>query len=311
MLDPDAHALLKLLEENGVAPVHTMTPEAARQYARDRRAYTQPIPPTLAQIHEHLISYDKVTIKARSYHPKTNEGKPLPALLYLHGGGWTFGDLDTHDVLCKQLSCLSGGVVISVDYRLAPEHKFPAAYDDAVQAFKWVVANADILGVAQDRIAIGGDSAGANLAASACIGLKGESIKPCFQLLIYPVTDLHANTPSYHKNSSGYLLTKEAMEFFISNYINDESEKSDWRASPLLATNHLGLAPCLILCAGYDPLRDEGLMYADALSNAKVPTQYVCFERQIHGFITMGRVIGEAQIAISLCAESLKNAWRR
>jgi acetyl esterase len=197
----------------------------------------------------------------------------------------------------------------SVDYRLAPEHPFPAAYDDAIAAFRWVVAHGGNFGVDTRRIAIGGDSAGGNLAASVCLGLLGELAQPVFQLLIYPATDQRAIAPSHERNAQGYLLTRDAILWFRQHYLPNESDYIDWRASPLLARSHAGLPSALVLTAGFDPLRDEGLQYADALSSAGVPAEYVCFERQIHGFITMGRVLREANTAVELCACALRRAF--
>lgn len=159
------------------------------------------------------------------------------------------------------------------------------------------------------RLAVGGDSAGGNLAAVVCLALRdaGDPL-PAFQMLVYPATDMRAVAPSHTANGQGYLLTSDSITYFRGHYISDSAQWSDWRASPLLASRHDGLPPALVLTAGYDPLRDEGLQYADALSTAGVPTQYICFERQIHGFFTMGRVIDEANTAVALCAHALRRA---
>ena len=189
---------------------------------------------------------------------------------------------------------------------MGPEHKFPAAYDDSVAAFNWTVAHAASLGIDASRIAIGGDSAGGNLAAAACLGLRDQSVQPAFQLLIYPATIMWQDTPSYHANGKGYMLTKESIAYYTENYLRNREDAKDWRASPQLAESHAGLPPAFVMTAGFDPLRDEGLMYANALTKAGVSSQYICFERQIHGFITMGRVMQEANTAVSLCASALK-----
>jgi len=176
------------------------------------------------------------------------------------------------------------------------------------------VSQAVSLGIDPQRIAIGGDSAGGNLSAAACIGLRdqnGLSVQPAFQLLIYPATIMLQDTASYHANGKGYMLTKESIAYYTENYLRNLNDAKDWRASPQLAQSHAGLPPAFVMTAGFDPLRDEGLMYADALSKAAVPAQYICFERQIHGFITMGRVVQEANTAVSLCASVLKNNLHR
>ncbi len=308
MLDPQAQALMTLLSEKGIPPVYTQTPTEARASYRARRSFTQPDAPEVGHVQDLQFSHAGVAIAVRVYHPAGTR-KDLPALVYLHGGGWTIGDLDTHDVLCRSLCQQAGGVVVSVDYRLGPEHKFPAAYDDAVAAWQWVAAQAAALGIDPTRIAIGGDSAGGNLAAAACLGLRDLGLKPVMQLLIYPSTLMAPDTESYQTNGQGYMLTRESMAWYSNNYLRGPQDNGDWRASPQLATSHANLPPALVLTAGFDPLRDEGLMYADALSRAGVSAQYICFERQIHGFITMGRVLQEANTAVALCAQALRSAW--
>jgi acetyl esterase len=199
-----------------------------------------------------------------------------------------------------------------VDYRLGPEHRFPAAVDDALAATRWVQAQAPTLGVDATRLALGGDSAGGNLAAVVALALRddgGQAPAPRLQLLIYPATDMRCGAPSHQHNGEGYLLTRDTIAYFRGHYIADPAQWADWRASPLLHTNLSGLPPALVLTAGFDPLRDEGRAFADALSAAGTPAQYVCFERQIHGFITMGRVIPEARTAVDLCTAALRRAF--
>jgi acetyl esterase len=307
MLDPQAQALMQLMIDKGVPPVNTLTPTEARESYRSRRTFTQPDAPEVFKLEDKLIAYNGVNIPVRVYHPfSAQTHSALPALVYLHGGGWTIGDLDTHDVLCRSLCLQANVVVVSVDYRMGPEHKFPAAFDDCVAAFEWTVENAVHLGIDAKRIAIGGDSAGGNLTAAACLQLRSHPVQPAFQLLIYPATIMWQDTPSYHANGQGYLLTKDSIAYYTDNYLRDRNDAKDWRASPQWAESHAGLPPAFVLTAGYDPLRDEGMMYADALSKAGVSTQYVCFERQIHGFITMGRIMQEANTAVSMCAQVLR-----
>jgi acetyl esterase len=305
MLDPQARALIDLMIERGVPPTHTLTPAQARSFYRDRRAFTQPEPPLMAEVQDLMAG----TVPVRLYRP-TAPQTPQPVLVYLHGGGWTIGDLDTHDVLCRQLAREGACAVVSVDYRMGPEHRFPAAVEDCLEAFSWVQAQAQALHLDASRMAVGGDSAGGNLAAALClVQREAGRAMPAFQLLIYPATDMRAVAPSHTTNGQGYMLTNDSINWYRGNYIADQADWSDWRASPLLAPSHAGLPPALVLTAGFDPLRDEGLQYANALSAAGVPTQYVCFERQIHGFITMGRVIEEAHTAVGLCGAALRRAW--
>jgi acetyl esterase len=310
MLDPQARALIDLMNERGVPPTHTLSVADARRFYRERRGFTQPEPPPVGPVRELTAPGPHGTIPLRSYRPLgAADDAALPALVYFHGGGWTIGDLDTHDVVCRTLCAESGCAVLSVDYRMGPEHRFPAAVDDCLAATRFARNEAAELGLDPARIAVGGDSAGGNLAAVVCLALRdaGAAV-PAFQLLIYPGTDMRAVAPSHTTNGQGYVLTADTIDYFRRQYIADPAEWTDWRASPLLASDHAHVPPALVLTAGFDPLRDEGRQYADALSGAGVPTQYVCFERQIHGFVTMGRVIDEANTALSLCAAALRRA---
>jgi acetyl esterase len=302
MLDPQARALIDLMQERQVPPVYTLSPTEARRLYLERRGFTQPEAPAVAEIRD-LRGDDNVAM--RLYRPVSGR---LPLLVYFHGGGWTIGDIETHDVLCRQLANGSGCAVLSVDYRMGPESRFPAAVDDCIAATRFARREADALGIDADRVAVGGDSAGGNLAAVVAIALRDAGEALAFQLLIYPATDMRAVAPSHSHNGQGYLLTAESIAYYRGNYIEEQASWSDWRASPLLAADLGRLPPALVLTAGYDPLRDEGRQYADALSAAGNRVQYVCFERQIHGFITMARVIAEAESAVDLCAGVLRRA---
>ncbi len=309
MLDPQAQALIQLLADNKVPAVNELPVDAARQAYKDRRGFSQPPAPEMAEVNNVTISANGHQLALRFFRPHTAK-TPQAAMVYFHGGGWTIGDLDTHAVLCRQLAQSSDCVVVSVDYRLGPEHKFPAAYDDALAATQACFARASEWGIDPTRIAVGGDSAGGNLAAAVSLGLRGSATQVAFQLLIYPATQQKPDTASYHTNGEGYVLTKAAMHWFTDQYLRNDDDVKDWRASPLAASSHAGLPPALVLTAGFDPLRDEGLMYADALSKAGVACQYLCFERQIHGFITMGRIIDEANTAVGVCGMALKRALK-
>ena len=239
----------------------------------------------------------------------SDESDVLPVLVYYHGGGWVIGDLDTHDTLCRQLANAAGCAVVAVDYRMGPEHRYPAAVIDALAATHWVRAHAAELRVDASRLAVGGDSAGGNLAAVVALSARESGDLPIvFQLLIYPATDQHRAFPSHASNGKGYMLETETMDYFSGHYIADKAQYKDWRASPLLHADLSKLPPALVLTAGFDPLRDEGAAYAEKLTAAGNRASYVCFERQIHGFITMGKVIDEANTAMALCAAELKRA---
>ncbi len=310
MLHPQARALLDLMVARGVPPTESLPPIEARTLYRERRAVLQPVPTPVADVRELAADGPHGPIPMRLYRPQPalDRGAPGPALLYFHGGGWVIGDLDTHDTLCREIATRAGQVVIAVDYRLAPEHRFPAAYDDALAALRWVHAQAAALGIDASKLAVGGDSAGGNLAAA--VALEARDADPplpiAFQLLIYPATDMRRGHPSHMSNGEGYLLTAKTIAYFHDHYIVDPAHDLDWRASPLLHTDHARLPPALVITAGFDPLRDEGLDYARVLSAAGNHVSAVTFERQIHGFITMGRVLDEANTAVALCASELR-----
>jgi acetyl esterase len=310
MLHPQARALLRLIEEKGVPPTHTLSVADARAVYRDRRAITQPAPPQVGELRELRAPGPHGAIPLRLYRPLGSPAEAsLPVLVYYHGGGWTIGDLDTHDTLCRELANGSGCAVVSVDYRMGPEHRFPAAVDDAFAALRWVHGQAAALKLDARRIAVGGDSAGGNLAAVAAVAARDSGELPlAFQLLIYPATDMRAGAPSHRSNGQGYLLTSDNIRYFHDHYIDDPRHDLDWRASPLLCKDLSRLPPAFVLTAGYDPLRDEGTQYAQRLTEAGNTAALVCFERQIHGFILMGRVIDEANVAVQLCAAQLRLA---
>lgn len=313
MLHPQARALLNLIEERNVPPTHTLTPAQARAMYRDRRFFTQPDPPEVALARDLAMPVAGGDIALRLYRPAGNSSDSLlPVLVYYHGGGWVIGDLDTHDTLCRELANGSVCAVVAVDYRLAPEHRFPAAALDAIAAARWVHDNATLLHLDATRMAVGGDSAGGNLAAVVAQAVRDEGGPAlAFQLLIYPATDNCRTAPSHQANGEGYLLTRDTIGYFHDHYITEASQDLDRRASPLLRDSLAGLPPALVLTAGYDPLRDEGLQYAQRLTEAGNRATLVCFERQIHGFITMGRVIDEAAEAVQLCAAHLGRALQR
>ena len=311
MLHPQAKALLALIEQRGLPATHTLTPVEARRMYRERRFFTQPDAPEMAQVCDASASGPHGEIPLRIYRPLGSApGVALPVLVYYHGGGWVIGDLDTHDTLCRELANGAGACVVAVDYRMGPEHRFPCAVDDCIAATNWVRREAGALNIDSARIAIGGDSAGGNLAAAVAIAARDYGDLPIVhQLLVYPATDQRRGAPSHTTNGQGYMLTADTMNYFHDHYIEDTAHDLDWRASPLLCKDLARLPPALVITAGYDPLRDEGLMYANRLSEAGNAATYICFERQIHGFITMGRVLDEANTAVALCAAELRRAF--
>lgn len=308
MLDPQAQALLTQARLDGARPISTLAPGEARKTYRESRLPTQPGPRPVEVRRDFLVPGPAAAVPVREYRPLgSTEKERLPALVFFHGGGWVIGDRDTHDVLCRELCHLAGCAVFSVDYRLGPEHRFPAAFDDAVAVTRWLARHAQDRAIDDTRMAVGGDSAGGNLAAGAALALRDTAdVRLAGQLLVYPVTDLRCETASYQSCGEGYVLGAADMAYFRGHYIADPAHCTDWRASPLLADDHSGLPPALVLTAGFDPLRDEGRLYADKLSAAGNAVQYIGFERQMHGFLGMGGVIDEANTAVRLCADWLR-----
>jgi acetyl esterase len=280
-----------------------VTPFVARRIYHDTRAVLAPKPPEVAEIRLHVFPGP---MAVRVYRPLKQE--TLPALVYFHGGGWTIGDLDTHDVVCRQLALGAHCVVFSVDYRLAPENPFPAALDDCLAAMKHVIAQAAAFNIDPTRVAVGGDSAGGNLAAVVALEMPRSL---AFQLLIYPATDQRCDFPSHRENGEGYLLTREAIEFFRGCYLPNRDDWSEWRASPLLAKSHAGLPAAFILTAGYDPLVDEGRAYAEKLAAAGVELAYREYPDMVHGFLLFGGVLDSANDALAECCAALRQAFEK
>jgi len=284
----------------GVPAFDRIPPTEARRLYRETRAVLRPAVPDLPVVRDLVAE----TVPVRLYRPA--EGV-LPAFIFFHGGGWVVGDLDTHDVVCRQIAREANASVIAVDYRLAPEHRFPAAADDAWTAATWVAAHAAELGIDPTRIAVGGDSAGAGLAAVVALQAR-DSRKPrlALQVLIYPVMDLRAASDSYSRFAEGYLLTRAGMKWYIAQYAPTPVAVNDWRASPLLAPWVHGIAPALIIAAELDPLVDEGAAYARRLKGARVAVDYQVIPGMIHGFLTMGGKVDAANKAVSIIADALR-----
>jgi acetyl esterase len=306
-LHPQVAALLERAARSPLPLYHTVAAHVARRIYRDTRSVLAPQAPAVAEVRL-LVVGDSIAM--RLYRPVA--GAVLPALLYFHGGGWTIGDLDTHDVVCRQLAAGARCAVFSVDYRLAPEHPFPAAVEDCFAATQYVHANAATLGVDASRIAVGGDSAGGNLAAVVALMARDQGGPPLvYQLLIYPATDQRCGFPSHERNGAGYLLTREGIRFFRAAYVPQERDRTDWRASPLLAASHTGLPPAFVLTAGYDPLLDEGRAYAERLARAGVEVTYREYPDMVHGFVLFGGVVDAANAAVAECCERLRGAFQK
>lgn len=310
MLDPKVQEFLRQMEELGLPPLETLSPAEAREAARALRAMGGAEEPVGA-VEDREIPGPAGPIPVRIYRPDASASSPSPALVYFHGGGWVIGGIDTHDGTCRALTRRTGAVTVSVDYRLAPENPFPAAVEDAEAAVRWLAAAGTDVGVDPQRIAVGGDSAGGNLAAVVarrCHHGRGPGL--VFQLLVYPVTDLAHESASYRENGEGYFLTRSMMQWFRDQYLPDPALRSHPDASPLLAESLEGLPPALVITAEYDPLRDEGEAYAARLRDAGVPAKVSRYAGMIHGFFSMGTLIPRADDAIREAAEALRAALR-
>ncbi len=310
-LDPDAQRLLDLIRLAARPPFETLSAQEARAVYAAGRLPLQPEPQDVADVVEGTAPGPAGPIPLRLYRGigAAPDGL-LPALIYFHGGGWVVGDLDTHDGVCRHLANAAHCRVISVDYRLAPEHRFPAAAEDSLAVAAWVGANAESLGIDPARIAYGGDSAGGNLAAVAAIAARdGAAPSPVLQLLLYPAVDLGGHYPSYERITEGFPLTTTTMRWFLGHYVADPAHALDWRASPIRAASLAGTAPAYVMTAGYDPLSDEGLAYAKRLESEGVAVTYVHYSDQLHGFLTMGKVIRASAVALDMAAAALRRAF--
>ncbi|AEC21991.1 alpha/beta hydrolase domain-containing protein [Pusillimonas sp. T7-7] len=308
-LDKSAQALIDFTRQQGNPPLGQVPVEQSRAESNAVRAQLQPDPPVLASVEDGMISGPGADIPFRIYRADMASSS-APAVIFFHGGGFVMGDLDSHDIVCRQICKESACTVIAIDYRRAPEHRFPAAVDDAIHAAAWLREQAAEFGIDADRIALAGDSAGANLATVVAIDMKRNGLQPlALQILFYPVTDQHADYDSKQRFANGYLLTRSAIGFYAEQYFENESDKQDWRASPIRQEDLSGLPEALVITAGFDPLVDEGEAYALRLAQAGVRTTLRRFPGQVHGFVTRGRIVPEAFDAIQEAALLLRTRF--
>ncbi len=311
ILELDTQVLLKLAERNPRPPLKGRTPAQARAELSHSVAQVEGPQIPLAQVRDMSVAGAEGELRARLYSPAVDPGeeRPSPLVVYFHGGGWVVGDIETHDQPCRLLALHSGAKVLSVDYRLAPEHPFPAPVEDALASFRDAVAKAGELGIDPDRVAVAGDSAGGHLAAvCSMLAAADDGPAPAFQLLIYPATDLLEEWASRVSFAEGFLLTKENMDWYEEQFLGSGGERRDPRVSPLLAPSLEGLAPAMVVTAGFDPLRDEGEAYARRLREAGVPCALRRHPGNVHGFIHILAVGTSAREALAEMGGALRTA---
>ncbi len=305
-LDPQAKLMLDQLAALNLPDFSTLTPEEARKQFDATRL---PLPPIeIGGVENRSVPGPEGEIPIRIYTPEGTG--PFPVLVFFHGGGWVIGDLESHDALARKLALEAGCLVIAIDYRLAPESKYPAAAEDCYAATCWAAAHAAEIGGDPGRIAIGGDSAGGNLSAVVAQMARDRSGPDlCFELLVYPVTNHDYSTLSYAENAEGYFLTRSSMEWFWNHYLSEASEGQNAYASPLRADSLAGLPPALVITAEFDPLRDEGEAYAEKLRQAGVPVTCTRYDGQIHGFFSFFQLIDSSKEAVQEAAGCLRRAF--
>ncbi|HEY7251833.1 MAG TPA: alpha/beta hydrolase [Methylomirabilota bacterium] len=305
-LDPQAQNVVDTIAALNLKPIKDSTPTEAREAMRTRTAGLGPVEDVPA-VADHRVPVEGGEITVRLYAP-AGVG-PHPVLVFYHGGGWVIGDLYTHDGLCRSIVNAAGCAVASVDYRLAPEFKFPVAVEDSYTALKWVAANGPRLGLDSARLAVGGDSAGGNLAAvMALLARDRRGPRILLQALVYPVTNYDFGAKSYVENATGYVLTTEDMRWFWRHYLSREEQGQEMTASPFRAKSLADLPPALVMTAGCDPLRDEGDAYAARLRDSGVPVTLTQYPGMFHGFLRMTRILDQARAALDEVATALRKA---
>ncbi len=303
---PQVQTLLDAMAQAGGPRTSELSPEEARAGYRVLASMEQG--EEIQRVDDRLVPTPDGDVPVRVYTPAESVGANRGVLLWLHGGGWVIGDLDTADATCRALANRAGSVVVSVDYRLAPEHRSPAALEDAMSALMWTVENSELLGVDASKVAVGGESAGGHLAALLCQRVRDEFGPDIdFQLLVCPVTDLTLSHQSMDDNGEGYFLTKDTMTWFVESYLGDQEPK-DPAVSPLLAESFTNLPPALVITAEYDPLRDEGEAYAGRLDEAGVPVEHLRYDGQIHHFFVMPSMLDAGRDALDVAGAALRSA---
>ncbi len=282
-VDPEARRMMDAIANSGEPPLQDLPVAEARRIADERVIRTNIAPEAVSSVRDVMIPGRGGALRLRVYKPADKPGQPV--LLYIHGGGFTVGNLDTHDPQCRRFANRAGCMVVAVEYRLAPEHRFPAAVEDVLSAAEWIAVQADAIGADRMRVAITGDSSGGTLTATVCQQLRGRAdLRVCLQVLIYPGTDLRMTAPSHVRLGEGNFLTAAKLRWFYEQYLRSPADAEDPLASPLLAESVAGLPPALLITAGLDPLLDEGIEYAERLRQAGVPVEHINYEGWPHGF---------------------------
>lgn len=309
MLDATIDAIIKQMAANPTPKLSQLSAPQARAMFVQMREVFEPKSVPIGKVDTVEIPGPGGPLAARIYTPVGLTGRVTPACVFYHGGGWVIGDLDTHDAICRTLANESGCRVISVDYRLAPENKFPAAFDDAYAALVWTEANASDHHINPNRLAVVGDSAGGNLAAAVALHTRlkgGPQLR--YQVLLYPVVQVRAETASMSELATGYVLEKETMDWFFDQYLPAGADANDARVSPLAAKDVSGVAPAFVLVAGFDPLKDEAKSYAAKLKAAGVAVDFAEFDSMVHGFLGMSALVPQAGQALRQAGKALANA---
>ena len=304
-LDPQAQNVIDQIAALGLPPNHTLSPEEARANMLSR---PRPSGPEVAKVENRTVPNGDYQVPVRIYTPPGNG--PFPVLSWFHGGGWVIGDLETADATARHLTVQAECVVVSADYRLAPEAKFPVPFEDCYAVTAWISQNAAVINADPKRIAVGGDSAGGNLAACVSLAARDRGGLPLvFQLLVYPVTARDFRTGSYQQNANGYMLTLDAMNWYWDHYLSNEADAANPYAAPLTAKDLSGLPPALVITAEFDPLRDEGEAYAKGLQAAGVAATASRYDGMIHGFFGMSGVVDKGGTAVTEASLTLKKAF--
>ena len=313
VLDPEVEILLELGRKAGAQPFEALTPDEARAVYAAGRDLLQPPAEDVALVRDVAVPTQEGELHLRVYRGiGTQQNEPLPCLVFLHGGGWVIGNLESHDRLCRRLANKARICVVAVDYRLAPEHRFPAALVDSAAALQWVADNVAALAIAPGRIAVGGDSAGGNLAAVlALMGRDGAAPRTMYQALIYPVVDLTAANDSYRRVTSGVPLTAATMHYFIDHYTPNASDRLDWRASPAKAASLAGTPPALVMTVSHDPLCDEGRAYARRLEEDGVRVTSLHLSDHMHGMVMHGKLVQASNVIVDYIGATIGDALHR